>query len=71
MATTPTTPPPPKFVLIGGRLLNRDEIKWAGTPERPEAEGRVQVEFIHGGWGLLEPGVTLRDLQAALNGDPF
>ena len=72
MAHTPLNPPPaPKFLLIGGRLLNRDEVKWAGIPDREETAGRVQVEFVSGGWGLLDPGVTLADLLAALNGAPF
>lgn len=62
---------PPKFVLIGERVINRDEVKWAGIPEREEAHGRVQIEFVHGGWALMDKGITVESVLSLLNGAAF
>lgn len=51
----------PQFVLVGGRVLHVNEIKWAGIKGQ-----EVYVEFRSGGWTVLA-GVTLEQLNAALN----
>lgn len=63
--------PTPKFVLIGERIINPAEVKWAGVPERPETDGRVQIEFISGGWALMDKGITLNSVLSLLNGAAF
>lgn len=58
----------PQFIRIKNRIINVHEIKWAGIPQSEiETEAkRVQIEFVSGGWALLEEGVTIGDLQTAL-----
>jgi hypothetical protein len=62
-----------RFALIGGRIINVSEVKWAGIPVEYQNDGtnRVQIEFISGGWCLLPEGVTAEGVLSLLNGDPF
>lgn len=61
----------PQFVHFGGRILNVDQIKWVGMQTQGKDEPQVYVEFVTGGWTLLEEGTTLEGLVEALNGAVF
>lgn len=52
----------PIFVNVGGRTLNATQIKWVGVKDE-----KVYVEFITGGWTVLEPDITLGQFRTALD----
>lgn len=74
-----TLPKLQRFITVGGYILNTDQIKhvspdmtmepregggWSTTP------GRLRVAFLNGSYVVLE-GVTMDQMNALLNGDPF
>lgn len=77
--TTETLPKAQRFITAGGHILNADLIKevapdmtmgplekggWGTTP------GRLRVEFINHSYTIIT-GVTMDQMHALLNGDPF
>lgn len=51
----------PRFVSIGGNLLNLAEIKWVG-----KREDQVRIEFRSGGFITLDPLITLSDVEVTI-----
>jgi hypothetical protein len=64
MAHTPT----PRFIEFGGRLINTEQIKWAGMRKLDDGTLHLQIEFIGSGWILFNDEQTVEGLAAALNG---